>query len=404
MDNDIVRDFIDEHDYDVRKTGNGRWIDQKCTMDVVCFVADCVVQYLDDTQETIFHSPDIWRSEYAVHNVQAIFSKPDPNIEPSHDEYNKFYRQPLKMLSAAGVLSERTVGSTIEFTVSNREVLEYIALRESNALAFLIAYIEKTLKDSGLWGSFDRFFQKQTKQEYEKVKKRFSEFCIRYTKINTELESNRIFTKVLNTLAYSKQKKGSEKGHLSKSFIKRENIVYNVTNWRDDAVGKEKNVARREIKDQRTQYDEYRIQRAVKYLRKFNDTYNNSRSEVLDEMAVGSNAVHMHHIFSKHQFPELADYLENIIALTAGQHLQKAHPNGDTNVIDPDYQYLCIMSKTRNIRDNIMKVNPGVPTIYCFTNLTHVLSVGVGNSKFELIEENDFTSLINLVELSYSIQ
>lgn len=35
MDNATIQRFLDEHDYDVRKTHNGRWIDQKCTMDVV---------------------------------------------------------------------------------------------------------------------------------------------------------------------------------------------------------------------------------------------------------------------------------------------------------------------------------------------------------------------------------
>lgn len=42
MDNTTIQKFLDEHDYDIRKTHNGRWIDQKCTMDVVCLVC-CIV-------------------------------------------------------------------------------------------------------------------------------------------------------------------------------------------------------------------------------------------------------------------------------------------------------------------------------------------------------------------------
>lgn len=38
MDNITIQRFLDEHDYDIRKTHNGRWIDQKCTMDVLCVV------------------------------------------------------------------------------------------------------------------------------------------------------------------------------------------------------------------------------------------------------------------------------------------------------------------------------------------------------------------------------
>ena len=45
MDNATIQEFLDEHDYDIRKTHNGRWIDQKCTMDVVCLVSDCIVEY-----------------------------------------------------------------------------------------------------------------------------------------------------------------------------------------------------------------------------------------------------------------------------------------------------------------------------------------------------------------------
>lgn len=28
MDNATIQEFLDEHDYDIRKTHNGRWIDQ----------------------------------------------------------------------------------------------------------------------------------------------------------------------------------------------------------------------------------------------------------------------------------------------------------------------------------------------------------------------------------------
>lgn len=46
MDNLTIQNFLDKHDYDIRKTHNGRWIDQKCTMDVVCLVSDCIVEYI----------------------------------------------------------------------------------------------------------------------------------------------------------------------------------------------------------------------------------------------------------------------------------------------------------------------------------------------------------------------
>lgn len=404
MTNDVVRDFINEHTYDIRVSENGRWLDQKCTMDVVCFVADCIVDYIQNGGVQPFQSPDIWRSSYAVENVQASFGKPDPRNYSAHDEFNKFFRQPMKMLAAAGVLREDgRKRNAIRFSVENMEVLEYIALREKNAFNFLSAYIEKTLHDSGLWGSFERFFDVQDEIEYQNVKGRFAEFSIRYTKINTTTESYRIFTKVLNILACRYQKRGTDRGHLSRSFITFDKLMYNKVNWRDELSGKDKNVARRDYNPQAESdnaYYKYRVDRAIKNLRQFNDKYNRSRSEVNDTMAIGAPATHMHHIFPQSTFWEIADYIENLIALTAGLHLQKAHPNGNTQIIDRDFQYLCLICKTENIKKNILKNDPS-PVIYSFDCLTHVLAVGLGKPQFEEIAENDFEGVLNQIEVCY---
>ncbi len=40
----------------------------------------------------------------------TMFSKPDPTDKSTMDEYNKFFRQPLKMLAAAGVPILVTIG------------------------------------------------------------------------------------------------------------------------------------------------------------------------------------------------------------------------------------------------------------------------------------------------------
>lgn len=406
MTNDVVRDFVNEHTYDIRVTGNGRWIDQKCTMDVVCFVADCIVDYIQNSGTQPFQSPDIWRSSYAVQSVQDFFGKPDPMNYSAHDEFNKFFRQPMKMLAAAGVLREDgKKNNTIQFSVASMEILEYIALREKNAYNFMCAYVEKTLRDSGLWGSFERFFDAQDKHEYQNLKDRFAEFSIRYTKINTNVEAFRIFTKVLNILACKYRKKGTERGHLSRSFITFDKIMYNQVNWRDELSGKDKNIARRDydpdaVAPAAAGYYKYRVDRAKKKLHQFNDKYNRSRSEVMDTLAIGSPATHMHHIFPQNAFSELADYLENLIALTAGQHLQTAHPNGNTQIIDRSFQYLCLVCKTGSIKENILG-NSGAPVIYSFESFAHVLSVGLGDPAFEQFEENDFESILNLIELKY---
>ena len=144
MTTNLLEQFLNAHDYDIRKARNGRWIDQKCTMDELCFVADCVVVYLQEGGQQPFQSPDIWHTEYAIENVQKLFSKPDPMDKSTMDEYNKFFRQPLKMLAAAGVLREDgRKNNAIQFRVENEAVLEYLSLRERNCFDFLCSYIPK---------------------------------------------------------------------------------------------------------------------------------------------------------------------------------------------------------------------------------------------------------------------
>lgn len=402
MTNEHVQDFLNEHNYDVRITRNGRWMDQKCTMDVVCFVADCILDYLRNGGEQPFTSPTIWHSDYAKENVQAIYNKPDPENYSAHDEFNKFYRQPMKMLAAANVLSEEKRGSTIYFTVRNREVLEFIAMRERNAFVFLCNYIEKTLRDSGLWPSFERFFERQNKDEYHVLKDRFSEFTINNTPINTEREVGRIFTKVLNILAFKYRKRGTERGHISDRIITMDKIVYNTTNWRDDLSGKEKNVARSDFEQTATQdYYQYRVNRAMRNLRRFNDEYNNGNSEVRDVWAYGAAATNIHHIFPQSYYPQLAAYLENLIALTSAQHMQHAHPEGNTQQINRDYQYFCLISKTDSIKHNLVE-NRGEPVIYSFNDFLYVLATGLNDHGFEQIPENDFNCVLSMIERAYA--
>lgn len=401
MTTNLLEQFLNAHDYDIRKSRNGRWIDQKCTMDELCFVADCVVVYLQEGGKQPFQSPDIWHTPYAIENVQKLFSKPDPTDKSTVDEYNKFFRQPLKMLAAAGVLREDgKKNNTIQFSVENEAVLDYLSLRERNCFDFLCSYITKTLKDSGLWDAFESFFDEQTKEQYNNVKEKFRQFCWDYTPINNQAEPNRIFTKVLNPLAVLYKKKGTVGGALSKKIITLEDIKYNRTNFRDK--DKDKNVSRQQAlvvdKVQEDIYD-YNVEKAKRRLRKFNDKFNNARSEILDSMAIGQQATHMHHIFPKHEFPVIADYVENLIALTAGQHLQKAHPAGNTQVIDRDYQYLCLISKTESIRKNLVD-GVGEP-FYDFFLFMFVLDTGLRTDFFEALPENDFVQVASGIDINF---
>ena len=402
MTNNLLQDFINSHDYDIRKTGNGRWIDQKCAFDTVCFVADCIVDYLQNGGTEPFESPQIWHRPYSMYNVQRLFGKPDPTIRTTLDEYNKFFRQPLKMLSAAGVLYEKRVGITIQFYVENMDVLEYIALRERNALDFMCMYIEKTLKDSGLWDSFASFFDEQSPEWYDEVKYTFEQFCFRYTPINTKVEADRIFIKVLNQLAFRYRKCGTIRGRLSRNIITLQDIVYNKTNWYDELMGKDKNVARgdygRAVEVDDT-YD-YQVRRAMRNLQYYIDNYYDGEPEVRDRFSIGHRASAMHHIFPKSRYPQLAMYYENIIALTTAQHMQEAHPGGNTRVVDKEFQYTCLIAKTDSIRRNLLGLD-NTPEFYSFDTFMYVLDEGLQTDYFQRLPYGDFNSVIQGIEINY---
>lgn len=70
---DII-DFCNQHNYDIRESHNGRWIDQKCTPDVIWSISDFVLDYVDTVNER-FTVKDIWQSEYAKQTIAETYSK-----------------------------------------------------------------------------------------------------------------------------------------------------------------------------------------------------------------------------------------------------------------------------------------------------------------------------------------
>lgn len=404
MDNQTIQDFLDKHDYDVRKSHNGRWIDQKCTMDVVCLVADCIIEFTSNKPDKRFTVNDIWFNDYTVENVQQIFSKPDPNQKASN-EYDKYFGQPIKLLDASGVIHGEKEGQRYTYEIVNQEILEYISFRERNSYNFLCLYIEKVLRDSGIYHLFEYFFRLQDKNSFKELKDGYTFFMIENTPINGATECGRIFTKVLNPLACKYRKCGTERGHISKDIITQDMIMYNHRNWRDILSEKPKEMTRVDYEVTLPKPNEnymitYRINRAKRNLRRFNDMYRNGKTEVFDERHIQDLATQIHHIFPASDFPEIADYLENLIALTPTQHFTYAHPNNNTQYIDRAYQYLCLIAKTGSIRENLL-MNTGNPVIYDFYLYLTVLSTGLGDDEFYNIPDLDFDTLLGRIEQYY---
>lgn len=401
-----IIEFCNKHDYDIRKSGNGRWIDQKCAADVVTVIADCIYNYELENKNGTFTTADIWHYQYAVENVESIFKKPGVESQAAKNEYDKFFQQPMEMLANADVLIKTKHGNKNIYRVNDIDVLEYIALRERNALFFLKTYIERVLIDSGLYPTFENFFELQTKDAYETVKKTFSNFTIKYTKINGEVECNRIFIKVLNPLAYFKNSCGTEKGRLSEQIITYDMLMYNRNNFRDIYADKPKGITRKEYATRNPvevneAYYHYQSAKAKRYLRIFNEQNRDGQTEHLEQAHMSDKAIHMHHIFPESVYPEICYYLENIIALTPTQHLNYAHPNGHTQEINEQYQHLLLLSKADRIHENL--TDSTIEKIYEFSNFLFVLNVGFDNDDVLDIMDMDFCAVVNAINIHYAI-
>lgn len=401
-----LSEYFQGKDCDIAKSHNARWLDQKCAIDVVTIVADCIMQYAENKPNTTFSSIDIWRDNYTVENVLAIFKKPSPDAKIARNEYDKFFQQPMEMLSYAGVLEKIKVGNRNLYAIGDKDMLAFIAMRERNALSFMAAYIEKVLTDSGLWNAFERFFAKQTKEEYQALKTRYSSFIRENTPINGEVECNRIFIKVLNPLAYCRNTCGTERGYLSKDKVTFDMLMYNRNNFRDLYSEKPKGVTRKEHEPTRLltieqeAYYAYVANKAKRAIKAFNIQFRGGLTEYDSAKFGDEQATHIHHIFPAADFPAISFYFENLIALTPTQHLNYAHPMGSTTVINRKYQHLLILAKIASIKKNLSSKTEDI--IYDFHKLLHILHIGLSDELFKCIADNNYDAVIHQVNLAYN--
>lgn len=407
-DNDIIQ-FCNARNYDLRLTHNGRWIDQKCTPDVMWSISDFVLDFVDNVKAQ-FTVRDIWQSDYAKETIAETFSKPGTDEKKAENEYDKVFSQPLCLLCYAGVIKDVSTNSRHLYEIENRDVLEYIAKNDTYSLRFLYVYIEKVLRDSGLFPVFNAFFNSQDKAHFNAMKQAFIDFYHEHTPIKKDFEPKRIFTKVLNPLAFRLKKKGTEGGHMSTTLITKADMMYNQDNFRDVYKDKPKDMTRKEWLelhpdiDRRDGYFEQQMSHSKKQLKRFIAEYRNNISELTmfadghDDMTAPTQ---MHHIFPRNEFPAIMHYIENLIALTPNQHYGFAHPNNNTQVVDLAAQKVLLIAKTYSIKQNLE--NSSEEIIYEFANLLTVLSVGWDDKTVLEIAENDYTDVLHSISYHYQI-
>lgn len=345
-----IEEYLKKYDFDVRKSRDARFVDQKCTPDIVCFVADCVLNMV--ATKPTFAISDIWDTQFFVENSRAIFGKPWANDKKAHNEYNKVLSHPLKLLAYAHILRCKKERRVLIFSVENYDLLDYISRKDRNAYVFLYCYFHKVLEDSGFIRRMEEYrldCTKNLKEARAKLYRQYRMLIAGNTPSHSPFDIDRIFHKILNVYAVENNIPGSR----GKNAALYSDLMYNKKNWRD--FGKAKGITRREAAETdaaetRDAISNYYIQKAVATLRKIQ-----TESEVHDKFSQGA-ATQVHHIFPRSQFPEIAHYLENLILLTATQHNAFAHPKNNTQIINRDYQLVCLLSKADTIQKSLASV------------------------------------------------
>lgn len=336
-----IQVYLQNIDLDIRKTKNARFFDQKVQPDVLSAVCECILNCSKEKES--FTVNDIRYCDYSNLLVTEIFNKPE--ISKATNEYDKFFAQPLKMLAYCGVLIEKKDGNTNKYTIAEKDFIEYISLRDRNAYYFLAFYLEKVLKDSGIWHYFDNFFTLQNKDSLYELREQFVLFIQTYTAIKKDFEPKRILNPIIRIIAFMLKKLGTKDGEVAE--INYNDLLYNQPNWRD--AKKDKSITREafnaiffEQEVDNDKFYKYQIDKAKRFVKSIHQYSEIHRFDAYP-------ALQAHHIFLASQFPEIADVAENIIAITPNQHFVRAHPNNKTSVVDKSYQAICLISKLDSI-------------------------------------------------------
>lgn len=354
--------------YDESKGGGPvpRYMDQKCTPDVISTIAASII---DLNTNDYFTKKSIWLSPYFSNEARRKFSKPDSQDVTASREYDKFISQPLKMLAFAGILKEKQINRQNNYKILEPDLLTSISLSSDRSEEFLRVYLKNTLKQSGLWDSFQKYRDTyQSTEAFNTLKNQFISYTIKYSNIKNTKEITRIFPKVLNVLACDWEVPGSVGGRQSTHPITYAELFYNRENFRD--VGKNKRSTRQTYKSQLENQETFKNSEMLRIMRMIRKRHSPT-SEVLGHLSDGE-ATQVHHIFPKSTHPDLASIPENLILLTPSQHNTLAHPQNKTGTVSPRYQILCLKSKLNSV---LLSEQNG-DGFYSLENLIDVINIG----------------------------
>ena len=348
MNNNSLEKIFNEVNFRENRKYLARFIDQKTKVDNLKTIASCII----DLGKNEFSYSDILESEILHNTATAIYHKPSPFNSASQNEYDKFIGHPINTFKYSGLIKKN---DSTHYKIIHKEILNQIGNNEIFSFKFLISFIYYIISQISLREDFDHFinlsknFQAKN-EDLTRLKEAFKYKIHTLTPVKNSTEPPRIFVNYLNPLCAKENCFGASRGRLSKTIINYETIKYNQVNFIFE--NKPKNMPRKQwITKLSQEVESYSDQYSIleRKCKKEVTDYHNSISEVKDQLS-HAKATHSHHIFPKFDYPKYAAIKENLITLTPGQHLERAHPDGKTNLIDPNYQILCLKSKLKSIK------------------------------------------------------
>lgn len=387
----VINEYLDQFDLDIRKSHDARFVDQKCTPDIVCFMADCVMNLI--ATKPVFVINDVWETQYFIQNTRVVFNKPWANDKKAYNEYNKVLSQPLKLLAYAHILNVEIIDGALTFSVANEELLDYISRKDRNAYNFLYIYFMKVMLDSGFIKYFEEYAKNSVKDHVaarDEIYDKYYRLINGNTPSHSRLDIRRMFHKVFNVYAAEHHLHGS-----NGKIMYYSDLMYNRKNLRD--MDKDKTVTRKEALccdtiEKQEIINNYYVQKAIALIKRIHTV-----SEVNDSWSNGE-ATQVHHIFPKSQFPQIAHYVENLILLTATQHNTKAHPNNRTQQVNKDYQLICLLAKANTIEKSLLQFGE---RYYRKESFVYVINTGLTEDFSMALSFNEIKEkLVQLYNLS----
>jgi hypothetical protein len=353
---------------DIRKIKHQIGDQKSSCFDVIEIIAECVIHFTQESPKKKFTSKELRGNNFSDKTVRENLGKPTTKNMKSN-EYDKFFQQPLKVLTYAGILDEEDG----KFSVKNRKVLQMISEQSRAAQQFCAEFAEKYFRDSGLGTQLDDFIAVANDENKATPRKKLNNLRDAHFKVldkhtprkksqtkdakgkptgkyafkgkRKDTNSKRIFWPALKCIAQKNQTRGGYKGRLSKDVILPEDLRYGgEPNFRDK--GKKRGETRAQFenrKSKESKQDKFGQREEDRTKERIRERYGSKPQFMEDGISRLGVVVEMHHILPKMDFPKFRAYPENIISVTRDQHgfahLQKSSSRVNYSApAEPRYQ------------------------------------------------------------------